>query len=78
MAAHGLDWIAALLGIVAQTLIRRRRWHGYALSVVTQSMYLYLLVTHELTGLALLILFNLGNAVVGLYQWRALDRRART
>lgn len=69
----GLDWIAALIGITAATCIRWRKWYGYAFSIVSQCLYLYLVTTHGLTGLSLLILFNLGNAILGLYQWRRLD-----
>jgi nicotinamide riboside transporter PnuC len=70
-----LDWIAAVVTLVAVELVTRRRWEGFALHTVNAALWGYLMYRAQLWGLFTLEGVFAVQGLVCAYRWR---RNART
>lgn len=65
-----LEWTVGLLTIVAMELVARGRWSGWALGVVNQVAWLWIVYTRDLWFMMPLSLFLLWTYTRALRAWR--------
>lgn len=66
-----MDYLVGCLTLVSMELIARRQWAGWAVGLVNQVFWFYLVVwTQELWGLAMLSAVLTWRYSVALIRWR--------
>lgn len=66
-----MDYLVGCLTLVSMELIARRQWTGWAVGLVNQVFWFYLVVwTQELWGLAILSAVLTWRYSVALIRWR--------
>ena len=65
-----MDWITGCMTILAMELLARKRWEGWAVGMLNQSLWLYLIVSRELWGLLPLTVILTWRYSVALIRWR--------
>lgn len=69
-----MDWITGILTLVAMERIRRRYWDGWALGLVAQACWLWLIWQQRLWGLLPLCLGLIVSYSLALRSWRRDQR----
>jgi nicotinamide riboside transporter PnuC len=66
-----MDWIVGCMTLLSMELIARKKWQGWAVGLVNQALWCYLIVyQQQLWGLALLTVVLTWRYSVALMQWR--------
>lgn len=66
-----MDWLVGGLTLLAMELIARKKWQGWAVGLVNQAFWAYLIVyQQQLWGLAILSAVLTWRYSVALMQWR--------
>lgn len=65
-----MDWIVSFLTVVSMELIARKRWEGWAVGLVCQAFWLWLVVAGQLWGLVPLVTFLIFRYAVALVKWK--------
>lgn len=65
-----MDWLTGALTVLAMELVGRKRWQGWAVGLANQGLWLYLIVTRDLWGLAPLTAILSWRYTVALMRWR--------
>ena len=66
-----MDWLVGGMTLIAMELIARKRWEGWAVGLVNQGLWAYLIVYQQkLYGLALLTVILTWRYSVALIKWR--------
>lgn len=65
-----MDYVVGAITVVAMELIARRRWEGWALGLVNQTLWFTLCWKKQLWGLILIPLILTWRYSVALYRWR--------
>lgn len=66
-----MDWIVGGMTLLAMELIARKRWEGWAVGLVNQALWFYLIVwQQQLWGLAMLTVVLTWRYSVALLKWR--------
>ena len=66
-----MDWLLSLNTILAMELIARRKWYGWAVGLVNQGFWFYVVVwQQQLYGLAVLTAVLTWRYSVALVKWR--------
>lgn len=70
-----MDWFVGCLTIVAMELIARKHWAGWAVGLINQAFWFYLIVWEkQLYGLAILTVVLTWRYSVALVKWRREGR----
>ena len=78
------DWILALsiiagIGtVVGQTMVRKKMWQGWVVSLCNQVLFVYLNLLTGLYGYFIFSAFFIWNACWGIYDWRIKPPPAST
>ena len=66
-----MDWLLACNTILSMELIARRKWYGWAVGLINQAFWFYVIVWQkELYGLALLTVVLTWRYTVALIRWK--------
>jgi membrane protein implicated in regulation of membrane protease activity len=66
-----MDWLVGGLTILAMELIGRKMWQGWAVGLVNQALWFYLIVyQQQLWGLAMLTVILTWRYAAALIRWR--------
>jgi nicotinamide riboside transporter PnuC len=65
-----MDWITGAITLLAMELTYRKRWEGWALGLVNQACWFYLVFTRGLWGLLPLTTILTWRYAVYLIAWR--------
>ena len=66
-----MDWIVGGMTLLAMELIARKKWYGWAVGLVNQALWFYLIVyQQQLWGLAMLSVALTWRYTVALVRWR--------
>lgn len=68
-----IDWVTGLGTLVAMELIARKYWQGWAVGLVNQGLWLWLIYASELYGLLPVTLVLIWRYAVALRKWRRED-----
>lgn len=65
-----MDWLTGAMTVLAMELVARRRWQGWAVGLVNQAFWLWLICTRSLWGLLPLTAILSWRYTVALVRWR--------
>lgn len=65
-----MDWITGGITILAMELIGRKQWQGWAVGLLNQVLWGYLILSKELWGLAPLCAILTWRYAAALLRWR--------
>lgn len=66
-----MDWLLSINTIIAMELIARKKWYGWAVGLVNQTLWFYVIVwQQQLYGLAVLTAVLTWRYSVALMKWR--------
>jgi hypothetical protein len=65
-----MDWLTGGLTVLAMELVGRKRWEGWAVGLVNQAFWAYLIWDRALWGLAPLSAILTWRYTVALLRWR--------
>ena len=65
-----MDWVTSILTVVSMGLIAARRWEGWALGLVNQACWLWLIFETRQWGLLLMTAVLTGQCVWAIRTWR--------
>ena len=64
-----MDWITGAMTVLSMELLARKRWEGWAVGIVNQSLWAWLIYSRELWGLSPLCLILTWRYAVALRRW---------
>lgn len=65
-----MDWLTAIMTIVSMELVARKSWYGWALGLLNQGLWAYLIVSRELWGIAPLCIVLVWRYTAAMRRWR--------
>jgi hypothetical protein len=65
-----MDWLTGALTVFAMELIGRKYWQGWAVGLVNQFLWAYLIYSHELYGLIPLTAILSWRYATHLLRWK--------
>jgi hypothetical protein len=65
-----MDWLTGGMTVLAMELIGRKHWQGWAVGLVNQAFWLWLIFTRELWGLLPLTVLLTWRYAAALRRWR--------
>lgn len=65
-----MDWITGGMTVLAMELLARKRWQGWAVGLVNQAFWLWLIFERQLWGLLPLTAILTWRYAVALRKWR--------
>lgn len=64
-----MDWVAAVLTLVASQLVAMKRWQGWVLHIVNVGVWSWVMYHSRLWGLLSLEIVFLGQCCWALWRW---------
>lgn len=65
-----MDWLTGAMTVLSMELIGRKRWQGWAVGLINQTFWLWLVYTRELWGLLPLTAILSWRYIAAIRRWR--------
>ena len=65
-----MDWVLSFLGLFVMEMKGRKMWQSWALGLLQQVLWLWIIYDKEMWGFLLLSAYNIWRHIVFLKAWR--------